>query len=229
MGARHAPKPLFEVELIAVDQLARYARNAKKHPPEQVAQIANSIEEFGWTAPLLADDGELVAGHGRLDAAELIYRRGGTIRLPDGRELPLGTVPVISCSGWSEQQRRAYVLADNKIAEGGSWDEELLRTELLFLEESGEVDFSLTGFSEAELAQLLTGDEGEGGDEWQGMPEFDQQDKKAFRSLALHFKDQAAVDAFAELVGQKITPKTRFLWFPEIEIERYADKRYTAE
>ena len=60
------------------------------------------------------------------------------------------------------------------------------------------------------------------------MPEFDQKDKKAFRSLALHFKDQAAVDAFAGLVGQNITGKTRFLWFPSIEIERYVDKRYTS-
>ena len=61
------------------------------------------------------------------------------------------------------------------------------------------------------------------------MPEFVQEDKTAFRSIPVHFKDQAAVDAFAALVGQTITEKTRFLWFPEIEIESYADKRYAAD
>jgi predicted RNA binding protein with dsRBD fold (UPF0201 family) len=65
--------------------------------------------------------------------------------------------------------------------------------------------------------------------EWEGMPEFDQEDKTAFQSIHLHFKNQEDIDKFAELIGQKITPKTRSIWYPEIEIERYADKRYSDE
>jgi hypothetical protein len=65
--------------------------------------------------------------------------------------------------------------------------------------------------------------------EWKGMPEFEQEDKTAFQSVHIHFKDQGAVDTFAGLIGQKITPQTRSVWYPQIEIEHYADKRYTDE
>lgn len=225
--------PIEQVQYLLVEELVPNPRNARVHSPEQVEQIARSIGEFGFTIPVLADeDGEIVAGHGRRLAAQLIYQRGGTIRLPSGRAIPPGTVPVLVADGWTDEQRRAYTLADNAIALNATWDDDLLRIELGALEVE-EFNLDLTGFSKVDLGRLLDDGSPAGGVDpnaaWQGMPEFDQRDKTAFRTLPVHFKDQAAVDAFAKLVGQPITDKTRFLWFPEIEIERYADKRYAAE
>lgn len=224
--------PVLSVTLSRIVDLEPYARNARKHSADQIGQIVASIRTFGWTNPILVDEQSIVAGHGRFAAAQAIYDAGEAIKLPNGSELPAGTVPTIDCSGWTEDKRRAYIIADNKIAEGATWDDELLKAELVFLDEATEIGIDLTGFSEAELSKLLSdGDDEDANnpdEHWRGMPEFDQQDKKAFRTIPVHFKDQAAVDAFAKLVGQKITPKTRFLWYPQIEIETYADKRYVA-
>lgn len=148
-------------EVRPIGDLVPYARNARKHPPEQVRQIASLIREFGWTNPILADGDGIVAGHGRQLAARLIYDEGGTIRLPNGHELPAGTVPVIDCSGWSDAQRRAYILADNASALSSTWDDDLLKLELSFLEGSG-FDLTLTGFDSAALEAALGA--GAGGD-----------------------------------------------------------------
>lgn len=228
-----AAEAVVNVRLVPLADLTPNPRNARTHPEDQVADIAASILEFGFTNPILADlddGGIIVAGHGRRLAALKLFAAGETIRSPNGRELPKGSVPVLDCSGWTETQRRAYTLADNRLAETSKWDDDLLKIELRFLEDE-KFDLNLTGFNDAAVAKLFA-DNDEDDDqtgEWEGMPEFDQQDKKAFRSLALHFPDQAAVDKFAELIGQKITEKTRFVWYPEIEIERYADKRYAGE
>jgi DNA modification methylase len=121
-------------------RLKPYERNARTHSPEQVAQIAASIQEFGFTNPILVDgDDGILAGHGRLAAA---------------KDMGLAEVPVVVLDHLSEAQKRAYVLADNKLALNAGWDESLLRLELTDL---GELDFdlSLIGFSEDELAELL--------------------------------------------------------------------------
>lgn len=142
------------VAVRAVDELIPYERNARKHPPEKVRKLADLIREFGWTNPILADEVGIVAGHRRRLAAQLIYAEGGTIRLPGGQELPPGTVPVVDCTGWSETQRRAYILADNQTTLEGEWDYDLLRLELTFLEGAG-VDLGLTGFDGAALEAAL--------------------------------------------------------------------------
>ena len=119
--------------------LIPYARNARTHSEEQVAQIAASIREFGFTNPILTDgDNGIIAGHGRLLAA---------------RKLGMTTVPVIELAGMSEAQKRAYILADNKLAENAGWDRELLGLELGDLASLG-FDLSLTGFGEDEIARL---------------------------------------------------------------------------
>lgn len=150
-----------DLELWAVEDLRRYEKNAKIHPPEQVAAIRGSVERFGWTIPILIEeDGLMVAGHGRLDAAEAIYAEGGLIRLPDGRELPPGTVPVMIARGWSEEQRRAYTLADNRLTEGGSWDRDLLRLELSELDfEDDDLLARDIGFTDDDLAAFLSEEE----------------------------------------------------------------------
>ena len=123
-----------------LDRLVPYERNARTHSPEQVAQIVASIQEFGFTNPLLVDGADgILAGHGRLAAA---------------KDMGLAEVPVIVLNHLSAEQRRAYILADNKLALNAGWDEELLRLELGDLQ-LAEFDLSLIGFSDDELADLL--------------------------------------------------------------------------
>jgi DNA modification methylase len=137
MTLRFAPE---RIEQWSLDRLAAYPRNPRTHSAEQVAQIAASIVEFGWTNPVLVSrDGEVIAGHGRLEAA---------------RKLGLETAPVVVLDHLTEAQRRAYVIADNKLAINAGWNEELLAAELHAL--NGErFDLALTGFSEAELDALM--------------------------------------------------------------------------
>jgi DNA modification methylase len=144
----------YTVILKPAAELIPYARNARTHSDEQIAKIMASIREWGWTNPCLADGNDLVAGHGRTLAALRIYEAGQTISLPDGRTLPDGTVPVIDCHGWSEAQRRAYVLADNALAEQAAWDKELFRLEFGDLVSVG-FDTGLIGFEPVDLGKLL--------------------------------------------------------------------------
>ncbi|WIY52447.1 site-specific DNA-methyltransferase [Devosia sp. YIM 151766] len=132
----------MKIEMLAVADLVPYARNARTHPEWQIAQIAASIAEFGFANPILCGrDRVIIAGHGRLLAAE---------------RLGLETVPVIVLDHLDERQRRALVIADNKIAENAGWDEELLRQELATLREDG-FDLDIVGFSETELEEILGG------------------------------------------------------------------------
>ena len=126
------------------DKLIPYARNARTHSDAQVAQIAASIAEFGFTNPILAgSDGLIVAGHGRLAAAQ---------------KLGLASVPVVVLDHLTATQRRALVIADNRIAENAEWDEAMLRVELADLQDDG-FDLDLTGFDADALAELMAGDE----------------------------------------------------------------------
>ena len=134
----------LQLQYRPVDVLIPYCRNARTHSDAQVAQIAASIVEFGWTNPVLVDgDNGVVAGHGRLLAA---------------RKLGLANVPVIELAHLSPTQKRAYILADNRIAENAGWDDELLRIELAELQES-DFDLALTGFDADELLDILAGEE----------------------------------------------------------------------
>jgi DNA modification methylase len=137
-----ASTPMFPPYKAApVAELIPYARNARTHSPAQVSQIAASIREFGFTNPILVD-GErgVIAGHGRLLAA---------------RKLGLTEVPTLELSHLTPAQRRAYVLADNRLALSAGWDGELLRVELAELGAEG-FDLALTGFEPGEISSLLT-------------------------------------------------------------------------
>ncbi len=136
-----------------IHALAPYVGNARRHTASQIQQIADSIREFGWTLPVLADGKGIVAGHARVLAAQLLYAAGETIRLPSGQELPVGTVPVLDCTGWTATQRRAYILADNRLAELATWDPDLLTDELSSLLDLG-FDIELLGFDADDLAAL---------------------------------------------------------------------------
>jgi DNA modification methylase len=134
--------PADKVERRAVATLVPYARNARTHSQAQIDQIAASIREWGWTVPVLVDEeGGIIAGHGRVLAAQ---------------KLGISDVPVMVAAGWSEAQRRAYVLADNKLALNATWDDANLEIELGDLKGLG-FDLSLSGFSDEELSNLLAG------------------------------------------------------------------------
>ncbi|MEE3101634.1 MAG: DNA methyltransferase, partial [Pseudomonadota bacterium] len=138
------PAPRLAIEHRPVDALIPYARNARTHSEEQVALIAGSIREFGFNNPILVDGANgVIAGHGRLLAA---------------RKLGLAEAPVIELAHLGEAQKRAYVLADNKLAERAGWDPEMLRLEAGELEALG-VDLALIGFEAAEMDALLRDDQ----------------------------------------------------------------------
>src|SRR5580698_4771926 len=128
------------IELWLIEKLVPFARNPRTHSEAQINQIAASIAEFGFNNPILVDTkAGIIAGHGRLLAA---------------RKLGLTEVPVIVLDHLSESQKRAYVIADNKLAENAGWDDELLRSELAALLEE-DFDVSLLGFEDEDLARLL--------------------------------------------------------------------------
>lgn len=150
------PGNIPQIQLQPLASLVPYHRNARTHSAKQVAQLEGLLLEFGWTNAVLVDDVGIVAGHGRTMAAANIYKRGEQIRFPNGTPIPIGYVPVIDCTGWSPQQRRAYILADNRSALSAGWDEDLLKAELLELDAEG-YELSLTAFDEDELSELLAG------------------------------------------------------------------------
>ena len=132
------------IERWSTEKLVPYARNARTHSDEQVAQIAASIVEFGFTNPILAgSDGVIVAGHGRLAAAQ---------------KLGLDTVPVVVLDHLTPTQRRALIIADNRIAENAGWDDAMLRIELQSLQEDG-FNLDITGFDADALAEIMAGEE----------------------------------------------------------------------
>jgi len=137
---REKPMSKLQIEYKPLAELIPFARNSRTHSDEQVAQIAASIREFGFTNPILIDgEGGIIAGHGRLAGA---------------RKLSLTEVPTITLSGLTDAQKRAYVIADNKLALNSGWDVEMLASELKGLGDEG-FDLDLIGFSSDELAALL--------------------------------------------------------------------------
>jgi DNA modification methylase len=138
--------PADKIERKKVDALIPYARNARTHSDDQVAQLAASIKEWGWTTPVLIDeDGGIIAGHGRVMAA---------------RKLGIKEIPTMTATGWTKAQKQAYVLADNQLPQNAGWDMDLLSVEMKDLDSEG-FDLSLIGFGDDMLANMLV-DETEG-------------------------------------------------------------------
>lgn len=136
------PWPADQVERRDVDSLLAYALNSRLHSPEQVEQIATAIREFGWTIPILIDEGGvIIAGHGRVLAAA---------------KLGITRVPVMTATGWTEAQKRAYRIWDNQAVILGAWDTDALQIELKALATEG-YDLALTGFDDVHLASFLAG------------------------------------------------------------------------
>ncbi len=182
-----------DYKTVSTSNLIPYARNSRTHSDEQVAQIAASIKEFGFLNPIIIDGGNgIIAGHGRVLAAQ---------------KLGLESLPCIEAAHLTDAQRKAYVIADNKLALNAGWDDDLLRVELDELSDMG-FDIELTGFSLDEIEALQIEEEPEEGltDE-DAVPEAPEQpvtvegDMWRLGNHRLMCGDSTSVDAFEKLVG----------------------------
>ena len=183
-GAGATTWPAYKVVKWKIDRLTAYARNARKHSEKQIGQLRASLRQFGWTMPILArEDGTIIAGHGRLEAA-----------VAEGYK----QVPVIVATGWSEEQCRAYALADNRISLNSDWDDELLAAELTELRDLG-ADLGLLGFGEKELVSFFADPNGKGGD---ASPQLDG----LSYSVVVRCRDEAQQgELLAQLESQGLT------------------------
>jgi DNA modification methylase len=146
----------MQIEKRQLSELIPYINNSRKHSDDQVTQIAASIKEFGWTNPILVDgDNGIIAGHGRIMAA---------------KKLGMTEVPVIELAHLSKEQRKALIIADNKLALNSDWDSNLLAIELKDLQDLG-FDLNLTGFADKELADILKPDQVEGQTDEDAVPD----------------------------------------------------------
>lgn len=193
----------MKVEQIATTALIPYARNTRTHSEAQVAQIAGSIREFGFTNPVLIDaDNGIIAGHGRVMAAS---------------KLGLDKVPCIRLAHLTETQRKAYIIADNKLALNAGWDEELLALELADLREM-DFDLGLIGFGADAIEQALNPPEPVANvmDEWKNakMPEYDGSPKGEGGTIIVHFATKESKTKFASTLGISISDDAKYCWYP---------------
>lgn len=165
---------------VPVAELIPYARNSRTHSPQQVDKIAASIREFGFLSPIIVDGKSgIVAGHGRVMAAQ---------------KLGLATLPVIEAAHLTEAQKRAYVIADNRLALDAGWDNDMLKIELQDLDAEG-FDLSLTGFEVSELSAMFDPEEED------ELP--DQQDLQAVFEVAVECNDETQQETVFNLLTQQ--------------------------
>jgi hypothetical protein len=199
-----------------VEDLIPYVNNARTHSDEQVTMIAASIKEFGFNNPILLDgENGVIAGHGRLMAA---------------KKIGLDEVPCIELKHLTEAQKKAYILADNRLAENAGWDEDLLKIELNSLKE---LNFDIesigfTGFDDTNFEEIETVEgENDPEEEWTDMPEYNSEDV-CYAKCIVSFETAKDREDFFHLLGQEFTDKTLSMWFPkkekrELEPYRWAE------
>jgi len=183
----------MKIQEIAVDKLIPYAKNSRTHSPEQVGQIAASIKEFGFRNPILVDGVGIIAGHGRLMAAQ---------------KLGLDKVPTIDCSDMTESQKKAYIIADNKLAMNAGWNTAMLSIEMKDLEDEG-FDLTLLGFDDKELNALLEPEVTEGLTDEDAVPDVPEEPKTKLGDIyilgnhRLMCGDSTSIDAVEKLMDGK--------------------------
>lgn len=191
-----------KIEMVATADLIPYARNTRTHSPEQVAQIAGSIREFGFTNPVLIDgENGIIAGHGRVMAAS---------------KLGLAEVPCIRLGHLTETQKRAYIIADNKLALNSGWDNEMLALEIADLREL-DFDLDLIGFDGDEIEAALNPPEPTNlQKEWQeaAMPDYDGTPKGQGGTIIVHFPTLQDRADFGRVLSLAITKEAKFCWYP---------------
>jgi site-specific DNA-methyltransferase (adenine-specific) len=185
----------MQIEQRLLSELIPYINNSRKHSDDQVTQIAASIKEFGWTNPILVDgDNGIIAGHGRIMAA---------------KKLNMTEVPVIELAHLSKEQRKALIIADNKLALNSDWDTNLLAIELKDLQDLG-FDLNLTGFADKELADILKPDQVEGLTDEDAVPDAPEEPKTKpgdIYQLGNHLLmcgDSTSIDAVEKLIDGQL-------------------------
>ncbi len=191
----------LKISYIDTSSVKPYEHNARKHNPSQIEMIAKSISKFGFNNPVLIDESNvLVAGHGRLEAAQ---------------SLGMETIPAITLIGLTDAEKRAYVLADNQLALKSHWDANAVASELQILADL-DFDMDAIGFEPFELSHYLSdAEENDPEQEFTGMPDHDNEDISGFRKIIIHFECQQDVNDFAKLLHQQVSDKCKSLWFPE--------------
>lgn len=205
----------MQIELRPTDSLIEYIRNPRKND-HVVEKMVAAIKEFGFRIPIVAkSDGTVVDGHLRLKAA---------------RQMGLEEVPVVLADDLTDAQIKAFRLLANRSVNWADWDNELLRLEFDELQDLG-FDLEMTGFSDGEITGLfLEVEEGETDPEaeWEGMPEFEDQDP-CFRKVIVNFDTPEDVAEFFSLIGQSYTDRTKSIWFPEKERRDLESMRWVSD
>ena len=192
--------------------LVPYANNSRLHDETQLSQLVASINEFGFTNPVLLDGANgIIAGHGRVMAANV---------------LGLETVPTIELQHLTDEQKAAYVIADNKLAQNAKWDDEILRLELQSLSDA-DYDLSILGFDEASLSRLLdVAETADAFEEYNQAIEYENKNASPYKSLIVHFENEQDVDNFKHLIKQNFSNSAKYIYHPlqirkETESKRY--------
>ncbi len=156
------------MEFVSLELIDNYENNSRTHPEEQletIMRIMVGTEDhpgIGWTIPALVEESEgryqMIAGHGRKEIATRLYAQDQILRMSDGQEIPFGHIPVVFARGWTDEQKRAYIIADNQLPQMAGWDEDVLAAELATLNDAG-FDLSLLGFGEDDLERWLFEDD----------------------------------------------------------------------
>lgn len=199
-----ADGPKMESGYAPLTKFKPHPDNPRTHPQEEIDLLTRILVLRGPDQPIVVDeDWWILKGHGRLISAKAGKLKG---------------FPFVQRFGLSDAEKRAIRIEDNQLGLLAGWDNIKLRADANVLKLSG-YDMKLLGFGEQMTSWLTAGSLVENvAGEWGGMPQFQQDDKTAFRSIVVHFKDQKCVEDFGRLVKQKINDKTRFMWFPFIEI-----------
>jgi ParB-like chromosome segregation protein Spo0J len=185
--------------------------NPRQITDTDMASLVNSIREFGFVEPVVVNkDNTVVGGHQRLRAAQ---------------QLSIEEVPVVYVD-LPKKKEKILNLALNRIH--GDWDMSKLSVVLEELKLGNGDELQMTGFSELEIGNLLAPDRPLE-DEWEGMPEFHQEDKLGYRTVIVHLRDEQAVREFSQLMNQKLSGKTKYLWFPQAERNKTVNLRWQSE
>lgn len=211
-------------ELKSLFDLKPDPMNANRGTERGAGMLEASLREFGAGRSLLVDKhGVVIAGNKTLEAAASIGMDRVRVIETDGTELVIVQRTDLDLA--KDVRAKALGIADNRVAQVDlQWNVEALAS----LVADG-TDLSAL-WHEAELSSIINASQSTEFDEqWTGMPEFDQKDKTAHRTIHIHFANDDAVQQFAKLIEQKITEKTKYIWYPNIEIETLADKRYASE
>jgi hypothetical protein len=203
---------------VLIDSIKPHPQNYRKHPEAQLAHIEASIREHGFYRNIVvARDGTILAGHGVVEAA---------------RKMGLVEVPVVRLDLSPTDPRALKLLAgDNEVGRLAEVDGQMLSEILSGLKGAGEDALLGTGFGTLDLDRLIAslGAPMDVDAEWEGMPEFVQEDKGPYRQILMSFKSDEDAEKFAALLGQTITKDTRFMWYPPADIIHVADKRYKSK